>query len=241
MLLATDPRLHLPFDILAWAASAVLARGLYVWRLRPVADRVADQLSPAYSLSLAGGAIAGGWLLGSANTMLTGVPHLSHSIAGALAGAIIAVETYKAVAGIRGSTGIIWVGPFALGLAIGRLRCLFAGIADETFGSPTTLPWGIDLGDGVPRHPVQLYESFSMLAFLGVYLRALARRAPWATSGAFYVLVGWYGVQRFVWEFFKPYPKLIGPLNLFHLLMLGFAIYGLVWWRRGGDEHARTD
>ena len=241
MLLPTDPRLHLPFDILAWAASAVLARWLYVWRLRPVADLVADQLSPAYSLSLAGGALAGGWLLGSANTMLTGVPHLSHSIAGALAGAIIAVEAYKAVAGIRGSTGIIWVGPFALGIAIGRFGCLFAGIADETFGSPTTMPWGIDLGDGVSRHPVQLYESFSMLAFLLLYLRALSRRAPWATTGAFYVLVGWYGVQRFVWEFFKPYPRLVGPLDIFQLCALGLIAYAVVYHERARRSQLAQD
>ena len=33
--------------------------------------------------------------------------------------------------------------------------------------------------------------------------------------------VGWYGLQRFVWEFFKPYATLIGPFNLFHLVCLG--------------------
>src|SRR4051794_40805696 len=101
MSVPTDPRFHDYFDVLAWVASGLFARFLYRWRLRSVADRIADQLTGAYSLTLAGGAIAGGWLFGSANTLLTGIPHVSHSIAGALAGAILAVETYKAIAGIR--------------------------------------------------------------------------------------------------------------------------------------------
>ena len=30
----------------------------------------------------------------------------------------------------------------------------------------------------------------------------------------------------------------IGPLNLFHLLMLGLMLYGLIWWRRGSAQPA---
>jgi len=41
--------------------------------------------------------------------------------------------------------------------------------------------------------------------------------ASWATQG-FYLAVGFYGLQRFVWEFFKPYGPLVGPFTLFHFL-----------------------
>ena len=41
-----------------------------------------------------------------------------------------------------------------------------------------------------------------------------------------------YAGQRFAWEFLKPYPTVIGPLNVFHLLMMGLIAYGIVWWRR---------
>ena len=51
--------------------------------------------------------------------------------------------------------------PLCLGIIVGRWGCLFAGLADQTFGVPTGLPWGVDLGDGVPRHPVQIYESLA--------------------------------------------------------------------------------
>ena len=231
----TDPRLHLLFDLLAWVAGYITARFLYHWRLREIGDRIASKLTVGYVIALVAGAILGAVLLGSAYSLRQGVPHLSHSVAGALAGAIVAIEFYKAFAGIKGSTGVIWVGSLCVGIAVGRLGCLFAGLADDTFGIPTSLPWGIDLGDGVARHPVQLYESASMLAFLAFYLVALRRRAAWTTTRAFYWFVGWYAAQRFVWEFFKPYPRLVGPLDIFQLCALGLLAYA--WWFDARTRH----
>lgn len=223
----TDPGLHILFDVLAWASAGLLARLLYVWRLRDMAAAAVAGIGPLYVVVLALGAIAGAWGFGSWNTALGDVPHPSHSVAGALAGGIVGVELYKMTRGIRVSTGAIWVGPLALGIAIGRWGCLFAGLPDETYGIPTDLPWGVDLGDGVPRHPVQIYESLMMLAFLAVYLVALARRAAWTRGRAFYLFVLFYAAQRFAWEFLKPYPDLIGPLNLFQLLALAMILYAL--------------
>jgi prolipoprotein diacylglyceryltransferase len=90
----------------------------------------------------------------------------------------------------------------------------------------------VDLGDGIARHPVQLYESLAMAAFAAVYLRARVRGAVWAREHAFHAMVIVYAAQRFGWEFLKPYPAVLGPLNVFHLLMLGLIAYGLFWWRR---------
>src|ERR1044072_6337831 len=175
MTIATDPRLHLLFDLLAWGSAGLLAHLLYRWRLRDLSARVVARTGPLYAVALAIGAIGGAWAFGSWNTALFAVPHPSHSIAGALAGGIVAVELYKLARGIRGSTGLIWVGPLALGIAVGRVGCLLAGLPDETYGTPTALPWGGDLGDGLARPPVQLYETLAMLALLAFYLVALAR------------------------------------------------------------------
>jgi prolipoprotein diacylglyceryltransferase len=202
---------------------------LYRWRLREAAERIAPALGPLYVVALAVGAIAGAWLFGSLNTVMAASPHPSHSIAGALAGGIFGVEIYKSLRGIRVSTGLVWVGPIALGIAVGRLGCLFSGLPDETYGTPTSLPWAVDLGDGIGRHPVQLYESLTMLAFLAVYLIALKRRAAWTRTRAFYLLILVYAAQRFAWEFFKPYPRLIGPLDLFQLLALAMIVYALIF------------
>ena len=229
----TNASLHILFDLLAWGSAALLGVWLYRWRLHEAAG-IATRTGPYYVVALAIGAVAGAWGFGSWNTALSAVPHPSHSIAGALAGAIVAVELYKLARGIKGSTGAIWVGPLALGIAVGRLGCLFAGLGDETYGVPTGLPWAVDLGDGVPRHPVQLYESAAMLAFLAVYLAALARRAAWTRGRAFYLFILFYAAQRFAWEFLKPYPRLLGPLDIFQLLGLAMMAYAL-WF----DGHAR--
>jgi prolipoprotein diacylglyceryltransferase len=100
------------------------------------------------------------------------------------------------------------------------------------------LPWGVDLGDGIARHPVQLYESLAMLAFLAVYLAALARRAEWTRTRAFYLFILFYAAQRFVWEFLKPYPRLVGPLDVFQLLALAMIAYALIFDGRARRHHA---
>ena len=228
----TLPGIHLLFDLLAWAAGMATGLALYRWRLRDLAERTTRVAGPGYVACLVVGGAAGAWLSGSLNTLMSSTPSLSHSVIGALAGAVVAVEGYKLVRGVRGSTGGIFTGPFAVGIVIGRLGCLFQGLSDRTYGVPTTLPWGVDLGDHVSRHPVQIYESLSMLAFVAVYVAGLAIRAPWALRRSFYVLCVWYGAQRFAWEFLKPYPSLIGPFNLFHLISLALIVYGGVMYGR---------
>jgi phosphatidylglycerol:prolipoprotein diacylglycerol transferase len=227
----TAPWAHTVFDLAAWGCGLGLSALLYRWRLQGLTAEVAGKVGGGYFIALGLGAIPGAWLAGSVNTLRAVHPALSHSVVGALLGAIVGVEIYKRLRGITGSTGGVFVGPFALGVVIGRWGCLFAGLADGTYGAPSTLPWAVDLGDGIGRHPVQVYESLAMAAFLGIYLEGLARRRPWAMRRGFYALCLWYGLTRFGWEFLKPYPALIGPLNLFHLLTGGLVAYGWVCYR----------
>lgn len=215
---------------------------LYRWRLSESVNKVALKVDGGYFAALVAGAIPGAWLAGSLNTLRAPSGALSHSVVGALVGAIVGVEIYKALRGVKGSTGGIFVGSFSLGVVIGRFGCLFSGLADQTFGNPTSLPWAVELGDGVGRHPVQIYESAAMALFLLAYLAGLSVRAPWAMRRGFYVMCLWYAAQRFVWEFLKPYPRLIGPFNLFHVLCLGLAAYGLGYFLsdRGRERDAQV-
>ena len=234
--LPTSPLVHPIFDLAAWGCGAGTGYALYRWRLKGAAEALAVKSGPGYFLGLAAGAVLGAWLAGSLNTLRGPAPTLSHSIAGAMAGAIVGVELYKAIRRIKGSTGGVFVGSLSVGIIVGRFGCLFSGLEDRTYGVATTLPWAVDLGDGIGRHPVQIYESGAMAVFLVVYLTALARRADWAMKRGFYVAVACYGAQRFCWEFLKPYPKLLGPFNLFHLISLGLVVYGCVWFVR---DHRR--
>lgn len=237
----THPAVHIAFDLAAWISGAAIARALYGWRLK---DRIADaaaKVGPGYFISLGVGAVIGGYLAGSLVSFVGPAPTLSHSVAGVLGGAIVAVEVYKAARGIAGSTGVAFTGALALGIAVGRWGCLFSGLKDRTFGSPTAQPWAVELGDGIGRHPVQVYESLAMLAFMAVYLEGLRRRAPWAVRRGFYVFIGWYGAQRFLWEFLKPYPRLVFGLDLFQVLALGLIAYGWIWFVRDRARDAREE
>lgn len=210
---------------------------LYRWRLRDITAAVARVADGGYFASLAVGAITGAYVFGSFTLWDQGVFALAHSVAGALAGAIAGVEFYKLARGIKISTGIVFVGPFAAGVAVGRWGCLFAGLADRTFGVATALPWAVDLGDGIGRHPVQIYESAALAAFFVAFVAGLGARAQWATRHGFYWLAIAYGAQRFVWEFLKPYPPLFGPFNHFHLICAALVVYGA--WMIARDRPGR--
>jgi prolipoprotein diacylglyceryltransferase len=62
--------------------------------------------------------------------------------------------------------------------------------------------------------------------FIVLIQRFIARDRFWLSNG-FYLTVGWYGLQRFVWEFFKPYGPLVGPFTLFHFLSAAVLIYAI--------------
>ncbi len=105
------------------------------------------------------------------------------TIIGGLVGGLIAVELVKRAMGIRRSTGDLYAPALAVAIAVGRIGCLLTGVADDTSGTPTSLPWGMDLGDGIRRHPTQLYEIV-VLAAMVVPLWRLARRTMAIAAGA---------------------------------------------------------
>jgi prolipoprotein diacylglyceryltransferase len=218
---------HSIFDFLA------LIVALVMFRLVPaVPSGMPGQPWQVHSMYIAVasfGATAGAYVAGTANLWLTGVAGVGRSIEGALAGAIVAIEVLKSRAGISGSTGLRFVAPLAAAVVVGRIGCFFAGLDDMTYGTPTMLPWGVDFGDGIARHPVQLYESVAMAAFLIAFLLLLLLRPATVGRIGFYAFVAFYAVQRFAWEFLKPYGTVIGPFNLFHLLSMALVVYAVVF------------
>ncbi|MFB6446114.1 prolipoprotein diacylglyceryl transferase family protein [Bradyrhizobium tunisiense] len=213
--------LHVIFDIAAWLAAAAAVW----WLSRQRLQFPAQSFQLPYVAALVFGAGLGAHLFGSANLWLSGQSGIARSVEGALAGGIVAIELYKWKACIALRTGARFALPLAVGIAIGRLGCYFAGLDDFTYGTPTSLPWGHDFGDGVLRHPVQLYESAAMATFALVYVLAVLNRNAFVITNGFYLALAYYGAQRFLWEFLKPYGTLIGPLTLFHLLSLSILLY----------------
>jgi phosphatidylglycerol:prolipoprotein diacylglycerol transferase len=94
----------------------------------------------------------------------------------------------------------------ALGQAIGRLGCFFAGCC---YGKPTSVPWAIIFKDpaslaplGIDLHPTQIYESIGDLFIATVLWLQLVRR-PDSKGDIFWLYVLLYGVLRFMIEFFR--------------------------------------
>ena len=124
------------------------------------------------------------------------------TIVGGLAGGLLGVELTKRALGVTRSTGDLFAIPLAAGIAIGRVGCFLTGLQDHTHGVATTLPWGVDFGDGVPRHPTQLYEIGFLLALLA--LLAWLGRRPTAPGFRFQVFMGGYMAFRLLVDFLKP-------------------------------------
>ncbi len=155
------------------------------------------------------------------------------SMVGGLLGGLIGVEIAKKLNGIAHSTGDAFVFPVLLGLMIGRVGCFLAGLADGTHGNPSGLPWAVDFGDGIPRHPTQLYEiGFAGLLWWGL---ATIRQRLAAQPGLLFklLLVAYLGWRLLV-DAIKPLPYAypLGLSGIQWVCLLGLAIYLPVVWRQ---------
>jgi prolipoprotein diacylglyceryltransferase len=231
--------LHIAFDVVAWVAAGLSL--LWLKQLTGVQFPSSTTRSLNYIAALVFGAGIGAVLFGTANLWLSNQVGVARSVEGGIAGGIIAIELYKRLNGIRERTGARFALPLAVGVAVGRVGCYLAGLDDFTYGTPTSLPFGHDFGDGIPRHPVQLYESAAMLLFAAAYVACLRRHNRFVIENGFYLAVGFYGVQRFLWEFIKPYGGVIGPLTLSHILSALLAAYAIAMIATAPDRGAVHD
>ena len=146
------------------------------------------------------------------------------TLVGGLLGGLAAVELVKWRIGERTATGDLYVFPLIVGIAVGRVGCFLTGLADDTYGTATSLPWGVDFGDGVARHPTQLYE----IAFLALLAAALAWRArrPLPRGDLFKLFMAAYLGWRLAVDFIKPAHATLLGLTAIQLACLA----GLAWY-----------
>src|ERR1043166_2017993 len=139
-----------------------------------------------------------------------------------LIGAYIAVELAKLALEVRVKTGDTFALPLACALAVGRWGCFGNGCC---YGEPTTLPWGVDFGDGLLRHPTQVYESLFHLVMAGALIE-LMRRHLLATHRLQFYLIA-YGGYRFLTEYIPPEPVGLAGLTFYQGVSL-FLIAAMV-------------
>jgi prolipoprotein diacylglyceryltransferase len=144
------------------------------------------------------------------------------SVVGALVGGLVAVEWAKRRLGVTRSTGDLFAVPLAVGIAVGRVGCFLTGLDDHTHGLPTALPWAVDFGDGLPRHPTQLYEVVFLLPFAACLWRFSG--VPHREGDIFRLfMVGYLGF-RLLLEWIKPGDALLG-LNVIQWVCLFTLAY----------------
>jgi phosphatidylglycerol:prolipoprotein diacylglycerol transferase len=144
------------------------------------------------------------------------------TIIGALIGGLVAVEWTKLRLGVTRRTGDLFALPLCVGVAIGRIGCFLTGLEDHTVGIHTTLPWGVDFGDG-PRHPTQLYEIlFVILLGLGIFWYS---RRPHSEGDLFKCFMAGYFAFRLAVDFLKPEVRVLAGLSSIQwacVCMLGY-------------------
>jgi phosphatidylglycerol:prolipoprotein diacylglycerol transferase len=124
------------------------------------------------------------------------------TIVGGLIGGLLAVETAKRLLGIARRTGDLFAVPLCVGIAIGRIGCFLTGLDDHTSGIATSLPWGVNFGDGITRHPTQLYEIVFTLTLGALLWRRMQR--PFVCGDIFKMFMVAYFAFRLACDFLKP-------------------------------------
>lgn len=151
------------------------------------------------------------------------------SIVGGLLGGLIGVELVKKWIRWPNSTGDDFVFPLMIGMVIGRIGCFLTGLDDHTYGTATTWWTGVDFGDGVLRHPTQLYEIvFLLFLLLSLLLHKKFSKFQWP-GVLFQLFMVSYLSFRFVIDFIKPTPDLLWGVNNVQLAcLLGLVYYFFV-------------
>lgn len=140
------------------------------------------------------------------------------TILGGLIGGFVAVRATKWKLGIKERLGNYLVPSLCAGIFFGRIGCFLSGCC---YGTASAAPWAVDFGDGVLRHPTQLYEALFVLALFAYAQYMKDRYRPGQLFGAFMVVYfGW----RFLVEFVRVSPVAAVGLTYYQLVALGVVL-----------------
>jgi len=129
----------------------------------------------------------------------------------------------------------------AIGQAIGRWGCFFAGCC---YGVKTDVPWAIIFTDpnslaprGIPLHPTQIYLSLNALVIFSILLWLRKRKTFDGQIIWTYGIL--YSIGRFIIEYFRgddrgyAVDSLLSTSQFIGLFILGVSIFMLIVMRRG--------
>ncbi|APX98957.1 prolipoprotein diacylglyceryl transferase family protein [Lacinutrix venerupis] len=214
VILGYNINIHLVLEYLAF----FIAFRYYVYLRKHSIDVISGSNRLSIILGAAIGALIGSRLVGLlenpfVNWTQANILNLlnTKTIMGGLFGGLLGVELAKKYIGETHSSGDLFVFPILLGIFIGRIGCFLSGVKEFTYGKETSSIFGMNLGDGLLRHPTSLYELF-FLILLFVFLKYLQKKATLKNGDLFKVFMLSYFGFRFCIEFLKP--------NVFYVLGL---------------------
>ncbi len=197
--------------------------------------KVTDHISTINRLSIILGAALGA-LIGSRSVGFLENPTFEFSsenliqllntktIMGGLFGGLLGVELAKKIIGEPQSSGDLFVFPIILGIFIGRIGCFLSGINEFTYGKETASVFGMDLGDGIMRHPTSLYELI-FLIILFFSIKTFQKKTALKNGELFKVFMLSYFGFRFFIEFLKPNVFYVFALSSIQILCVLCWLY----------------
>jgi phosphatidylglycerol:prolipoprotein diacylglycerol transferase len=218
---------HTVFDVLAYS----IGFRVFLWQRRRLGDTIDTRARWSVVAAAIFGAALGSkilfWLEDPAETLahwndlvfLFG----GKTIVGGLIGGLVGVELEKRWTGLTRRTGDLFAMPLAVGIAIGRIGCFLSGLPDRTYGTPSALPWAVNFGDGIPRHPTQLYES-AVMAVAAILLGRLTRR-PHREGDVFKLFMLIYFALRVVVDALKPEVRMLLWLSSLQWASVAVLVY----------------
>ena len=147
------------------------------------------------------------------------------TIMGGLFGGLLGVEFAKKQIGETQSSGDLFTFPIILGIIIGRIGCFLYGTNEFTYGIATSSFLGMNLGDGISRYPIALFEVV-FLILLWVFLKKISADISHESGLLFKYFMLSYFLFRFLIEFIKPNTFLmLGLSSIQYLCILCFIYY----------------
>jgi phosphatidylglycerol:prolipoprotein diacylglycerol transferase len=143
------------------------------------------------------------------------------TVLGGILFGFFSVAVFNRLADVRIDTSDAFARGIALGLAVGRIGCFFGHCC---FGICVD-HWGVDMGDGQPRLPIQLIEAGILFA-LFLYLNRCHRKEQ-QTGKQLFLFFLCYGIARFFLEFGRePVAGVFWGLGFYQWLALVVASVG---------------
>jgi len=145
------------------------------------------------------------------------------TILGGILCSFIAVAAYKKLLNIDYDTSDAFARGGCLMMAIGRVGCILQHCC---FGRRVPAIFGVDLGDGIPRAPVQTIEAICLF-LLFFYLNNLHQKNQYPHKRLF-ILFAVYGFIRFNLEFLRePIADTYFNIGVYQYLALAIFLIGV--------------